>query len=144
MAGLLLSGPAGGGKSQAAAAALIANVGPAVVIDFQTIYAGLLGIERLPSGRFPERLAADSYALPMAEYTRRAAITGAVEQEIDPIVTNSDGSPARRSALLGFMGAGAVETVIDPGLAVVTERLSVNGLLSVQCGEAINRWFGRL
>ena len=114
------------------------------MIDFQTIYAGLLGIERLPSGRFPERLQSDSYALPMAEYVRRVSITGAVEQEIDPIVTNSDGSPARRAALLGFLGPGAVETVIDPGLAVVTERLSVNGLLSVQCGDAINRWFGSL
>ena len=64
--------------------------------------------------------------------------------DIEIIATNSDGSPARREYLRGLLGPGAVETVLDPGRAVVEERLSVNGVLSQQCGQAIDRWYGRL
>ena len=42
------------------------------------------------------------------------------------------------------LGTGAVETVLDPGKDVVVERLKVNGVLSQQCGQAIDRWFSRL
>ncbi len=144
MASLLLSGPAGGGKTAAARELLTERNAPAVLIDFQAIYAHVLGIERLPNGRFPERLESDAYALALAEYTRRAMITGAVTQEVDAIVTNSDGNQTRRDFLLGLLGAGATERVVDPGRAVVEERLAVGGVLSRQCGEAIDRWYGRL
>ena len=144
MASLLLSGPAGGGKTAAARALLAERSEPAILIDFQAIYAGLLGIERLANGRFPERRDSDAYGLALAEYTRLAMITGAVTQEVSAIVTNSDGHRTRRDFLLGQLGPGATETVIDPGLEVVTERLSVNGVLSDQCGQAINRWYGRV
>ena len=145
MASLLLSGPAGGGKTGAARTALADSAAPAIVIDFQTIYAGLLGIQRLPSGRYPERLESDAYALALSEYTRRAMITGAVTQEVDAIVTNSDGNPRRREFLRGLLGPGATETVIDPGIDVVTARLSnAEGTLSEQCRSAIGRWYGRL
>ena len=144
MASLLLSGPSGGGKSAEALAVMAERSEPAVIIDFQRIYAGLLGIERLPSGRYPERLDADAYALPLAEYARRAMIRGAVQQQVDAFATNSDGDPERRSFLLGLLGPGAEERVIDPGIAVVTERLSVDGVLSDQCRQAIGRWYLRL
>ena len=58
MASILLSGPAGSGKSQEARRLLKAASVPTIMIDFQTIYAGLLGIERMPNGRYPERLEA--------------------------------------------------------------------------------------
>ena len=144
MANLLLSGPAGGGKTAAARELLAERTAPVVLIDFQAIYSSILKIERLPNGRFPERRPEHQYALPMTEYIRRAAITGAMTQEVDAIVTNSDGNAERRTFLLGLLGPGATERVIDPGLEVVTERLSVDGTLSDQCRDAINRWYGRL
>ena len=101
---------------------------------------------RLPNGRYPERLERDAYALSLAEYQRHAIITGATQREIDVITTNSDGSPARRQRLLGLLGPGAVERVIDPGREIVTARLSdsLTGTLSDGCGKAIERWYGVL
>ena len=114
---------------------------PAVLIEFQEIYAALLGIRRLPSGRYPERLDSDSYALPLTEYVRRSAITAARERDIHAIVTNSDGNPERRTALLGYIGPGSSEIVVDPGRSIVEDNLSIEGELSEQCDDAINRWY---
>ena len=72
------------------------------------------------TGRFPERLDADAYALALAEFVRLSTIRAAREQEVDPIVTNSDGNRDRRGFLLGLLGPGATERVIDPGRDVVT------------------------
>ena len=138
-----MSGPAGGGKSAAARQELADRPG-ALIVDFQAIYAALLLLTRGPDGRYPERQAAQEYALPLAEYTRRSIITGATGRQLFVIATNSDGDSGRRLELLGFLGPGSAERVIDPGLEEVTRRLSVNGQLSRQCGEAINRWYGRL
>ena len=144
MASILISGPAGGGKTREARLLLAERTEPMILIEFQVIYAGLLGIERLPSGRYPERLEEDSYALNVSEYVRRAAITAAMTQGVDAIVTNSDGAPARREFLLALLGSGAEERVLDPGRDVVTERLAVDGVLSEQCGAAIDRWYGNI
>ena len=115
-----------------------------MLIEFQEIYAMLLGLERLDNGRYPPRQELDAFAMPMTEYLRRTAITAATARDITPIVSNSDGDPERRAALLGFMGPGSREVVIDPGIEVVTERLSVNGMLDPDCASAINRWYGRI
>ena len=144
MAGLLISGPAGAGKTQHARQALADTPGPAVLAEFQTIYAALLDIDRLPSGRYPERLARDSYAIPLTEHTRRAIITAALARDLYVVTTNSNGDLERRRDLLALLGTGAVEHVIDPGLAVVRERLAVDGVLSSQCEDAIGRWYGAL
>ena len=144
MAGLLISGPAGAGKSATAPDELANQASPGVVVDFQAIYAALLGISREPSGRYPERLGRDSYIMPLVEYTRRVAITAAVQRDLFTIATNSDGDPARRQELLTALGPGAQELVLDPGREVVMERLSVEGQLSAQCGQAIDRWYRRL
>ena len=143
MADTLLSGPAGAGKTQHARRLLDTAAAPIVALDFQSIYAALLLLERQPDGRYPERLARHEYVLPLVEYVRRAAITGAALMEIDVALTNSDGSPLRRLELLNRLQPGAAELVIDPGLDVVTDRLSVDGVLSDQCGKAISRWYGR-
>ena len=116
---------------------------PTVALDFQSLLAALLLLERDASGRYPPRLERQSYALPIAEYLRQAGITAAQGHEVDTIVTNSDGSTTRRAALLSRMGAGSVERVIDPGKEVVTKRLAApNGDLSDQCADAIGRWYG--
>ena len=144
MAGLLISGPAGGGKSEAARQELAASGEPAVILDVQQIYAILLGLERDPStGRYPERREADAHALRLAEYIRRAAISAALVRGIRAITTNSDGDGERRRFLLGELGQGSTETVLDPGYDAITRRLSVDGQLSSQCASARSRWFDR-
>ena len=56
-------------------------------------------------------------------------------------MTNSDGNTERRTALLGFIGPGSSEVVVDPGRAIVEEALSIDDELSEQCSKAINRWY---
>ena len=144
MAGLLLSGPAGGGKSAAAREELAAHP-QALVVDFQTIYAGLLLLQRdFDTGRYPERDPADDYIMPTVEFTRRAIITGAIGRGLFTIVTNSDGNGERRRFLLDLLGPGATERVIDPGEMEVERRLSNGGPLSPQCRDAKNRWYLRV
>ena len=140
----LLSGPAGAGKTQEARRLAAEATTPTVIADFQAILSSLLLLERRADGRYPEREPSDAYAMPLSEYLRRTVITAAQDRDLDVITTNSDGSPARRAELLSLLGAGASETIIDPGKDVVVERLSVNATLSNQCDQAINRWYGRL
>lgn len=144
MAGLLVSGPAGAGKTQLARTLLDNAATPTVAADFQSLYAALLLLERQPNGRYPERLESQGYALAMAEYLRRVIMSVAPERDIAVITTNSDGSPVRRKALLDALGPGAVETIVDPGMAVVRSRLAVDNAVSDQCEQAIGRWYGRL
>lgn len=142
MPSILLSGPAGAGKSQEAKRLRDENPGPAVVADFQSLVVAVLQHERGPDGTFPPR---PDWVLPMAEHLRREVIDAARAREIDVIATNSDGDEGRRRRLLERMGPGARERVIDPGRAVVTARLSSwSGRLSGACRSAIDRWYGRL
>ena len=57
---------------------------------------------------------------------------------ITVIATNSDGDPARRSFLLGQLGKGATERIVDPGEDIVAARLSdpETGVLSPECKSA--------
>ena len=60
------------------------------------------------------------------------------------VTTNSDGSPERRALLLSRLGPGAVEQVLDPGLDIVTQRLSnPDGSIDEQCVQAMGRWYNR-
>ena len=72
---------------------------------------------------------------------QRTIISAARERDIYTVVTNSDGNPERRTALLGFIGPGSSEVVIDPGRAIVEEALSIDDELSEQCRKAIGRWY---
>ena len=140
---ILLSGPAAAGKS-AEARRLRGNMPEsAVVADFQSIYVALTMTERLPDGTYPRRVDA---LLPMTEAVRLSVIREARDRELDIIATNSDGSPARRTALLAELGSGSREVVVDPGRSVVEARLSQStaGVLSDDCAQAVNRWYGRL
>ena len=70
---------------------------------------------------------------------------GAINRDIDVILTNSDGSPSRRDYLLSKLGPGSTEQILDPGEDVVRARLSNSktGKLSRECGKAIGRWYRR-
>ena len=140
MPNILLSGPAGANKSALARQLLRDDPGLRAVADFQAIYRALTLVERGPDGRFPLR---DESLLPLVEYVRQAAITGATQREFGLIVTNSDGDPRRRASLLERLGAGAVERIVDPGEEVVKARLSdpFDGALSRECAGAIDRWY---
>lgn len=118
---------------------------PTLAFDFQALYSAILLLERLDNGRYPNREPRHaSYALPMAEHLREVGISAARDREIDLVVTNSDGSPARRAYLLSRLGPRAVERVIDPGIQVITERLSnPDGSIDEQCVQAMDRWFNR-
>ena len=116
-----------------------------VAADFQSILATLTLLERGTDGRYPPRRDSQaSWLLPLTEYLRQTVIGAAQERGVDVVATNSDGSPERRALLLSRLGPGAVEQVIDPGLNIVTQRLSVDGTLSDQCRDAIQRWHGRI
>ena len=142
MPNLLISGPAGAAKS-AQARRLLREAGePTIVADFQSLVAALLLLERDSDGRYPLR---PSWVLPLAEYTRRAVITGARNAEIPIIATNSDGDPERRRFLLSQLGEDSRELIVDPGEAVVAARLANprTGNLDDPCQQAIRRWYGR-
>ena len=145
MANLLISGPAGAGKTQAARVLLAEAIAPMVAADFQSILAALLLLERNPDGRYPRRNPAQaSWLIPLAESIRQTIITFAREADIDVVTTSSDGSPARRSLLLSRLGPSATERIIDPGFDVVTERLSnPDGTIDDQCIQARDRWYNR-
>ena len=145
MPSTLISGPAGAGKTAEARRILEASTEPMVAADFQTILAALTLLERQGDGRYPPRRESQaSWLLPLTEFTRMTIIGAAQERGIDVVSTNSDGSPERRALLLSRLGPGATEIVVDPGIEIVTQRLSVDGTLSDQCRDAIQRWYGRL
>ena len=145
MPNVLLSGPAGAGKTQEARRLLEAASGPMVAADFQTILAALLLLERLPNGRYPERRESQAaWLLPLTEAVRQTVVTFAGERGIDVVLTSSDGSPARRAYLLSRLGPSSREMILDPGFDVVTSRLSnPDGTMSEQCVEARDRWYSR-
>ena len=139
MPNLLISGPAGAGKSQVAKERLEEMPAPTVVADFQSIVVSLLQQERGPDGKFPER---PEWILPLAEHIRREVIDAARARQISVIATNSDGSPERRRFLLERLGPGSIEQVVDPGEQVCRARLSGRtGQLSRACEGAIRRWY---
>ena len=142
MASILLSGPAGGAKSQLAVELIKNGTGPTIAADFTSIVVALLQLQRGPDGRYPVR---PEWVLPLAEFVRQAAVEGAISREISVVLTNSDGSPERRDYLLKKLGPGATERIIDPGIDVVRARLadSITGDLEPECEQAIGRWYGR-
>ena len=144
MSNLLISGPAGGGKSQAAQELLADAAKPTVIVDLQALLAALLALQRGVNGRYPPRDGKTDAVLPLVNDIRRSAVFAARADEVDVLYTNSNGDPERRAALLALLGTGATELVIDPGQAIVTARLSdpITGQLTGQCAEAINRWYG--
>ena len=145
MAGILLSGPAGAGKSEEARRVMAESNIPAVVIDFQAIYAALLLLDRDAERPLPgtprER---QPFASPGRVHPPGRNLGG----RGPPAIRHRDKLRWRRptGAELScrLLGAGGQERIIDPGREVVTQRLSTGGQLSNQCTQAIQRWYGRL
>ena len=83
------------------------------------------------------------WALPLAEYLRRAIIREGLDRGFSVITTNSDGDPSRRELLVMLLGPGSTELVMDPGEAIIRDRLTFgfDSGPSRQCQEAMTRWF---
>ena len=142
MANLLISGSAGSGKSAAAREELAASNEPTILAEIQPLYAALLGIERQPDGRYPERRESDAHALRLAEYLRRVAITASVARGIRVITSNSDSDLDRRQFLLGELGPGARERIVNVSYDIAVSNLQgPNGATSDQCRLAVERWY---
>ena len=140
---ILLSGPAGSGKSQLSRDLLRTASGPAIQADFQSVVVALLGLERGADGKYAAR---PEWILGLAEAVRQSIVDLATAREINIVLTNSDGSPERRHVLLERLGPGSTERVITTPEAVVRARLSdpITSALSPECEKAIARWFGRV
>ena len=143
----IIAGPAGAGKSQRARVLLRelrdAGLQP-FAADVQSLLAALLLLERLPDGRYPERLDDQQYALAMVGYLRTTLIRQALENDQPTIATISEKPGSTRyTSLLALFGGQAKEEIIDPGIDVIVERLSgPDGTISDQCAEAADRYYG--
>ena len=106
--------------------------------------AALLLIERLPDGRYPERLDDQAYALAMVEYLRTTMIRRALDDDRPVVATISEPADGPRHTALGALfGGQAKQEVLDPGLDIIVERLAgPDGQLSQQCTDAVERWYG--
>ena len=119
MPSILLSGPLqAAGKSQIARELLATATTPTIAADFTAIFNALRLVERLPSGTFPVRTVVENVYLPVAQAMRFEAIEQARRRGFDVIMTNSDGDPARRRALLDRLGPGRRPN----GLSLLTGR----------------------
>ena len=142
MANLLLSGPAGAGKSSLLQVLL--GEGPITIgIDYQQLMAALTGVVRNAAGRYPLR---EAVLVPVVDRIRLAAIELAVEAGFRVVATNSSGDPVRRQLLLDLLstaGELAEEQVIDPGREAVRARMSdpATGEVGRDCEKAIARWY---
>ena len=87
---LLLTGPAGGGKSQAARE-LLRTGKVDVAADFQSILAALLLLERDPeTGRYPPRDRAAERLIPLAQAIKALrSLAEARSRELTVVATNS-------------------------------------------------------
>ena len=142
MAGLLISGSAGSGKSAAAREELAASNEPAILAEIQPLYAALLGLERLPNGRYPERLESQSHALRMAEFLRRTILTAGLSRGLKVITSNSDSDLDRRQFLLRELGPGATERIVNVSYDIAVSNLQgPDGTTSDQCMTAVSRWY---
>ena len=138
----LIEGPAGSGKSQMVAAMLEAGEVD-IVADLTELWAALRGVKRGPDGRYPIRMDDDpAVATGLAAYLRATAVRQGLRSDLRVAVTS--GSPdtaAHWSEVAREAGAAFSVQTIDPGEAVVRERLTVDGILPDQCEGAISRWY---
>ena len=139
---LLVEGPAGSGKSQEVARMLAAGELD-IVADLTGLWAGLRGMERGPDGRYPVRTDDDPVIRSgLATYLRAAAVRQGLREGLRVAVTAGTPDMAPRWAEVAEEGGAAFSVrTVDPGEAVVRERLAVDGELSPQCERAASRWY---
>ena len=102
---VLISGPAGAGKSQLAEQMLAENPG-AVLADFQSIYVALTGVTRGIDGTFPLRIRS---LLPLTQRIKQTIISDALDDQVRMLlVTNSSRDEMVRKRILMHMFSGRI------------------------------------
>ena len=142
---LLIEGPAGSGKSQEVARMLAAGEAD-VVADLTALWAALRGVERDPeTGRYPIREDDDPAVRGgLAGYVRAAVVRQALRDDLAVVVTSGSPDMATKwAAVAEESGAAFAVRTVDPGEAVVRQRLAVDGALDPQCEKAVRRWYRR-
>ena len=115
-----------------------------VLADLTPIWAALSGAVRDPvTGLYPIRLE-DDPALAVSRYLQVVAVRRSLADGADTAVTTSQrGQEERWRRLADEAAAPFSVRTVDPGLAVVRDRLSdASGVLSDECRRAIERWYG--
>ena len=135
-------GPAGSGKSQHARSLLAAGTVD-LLADTTSIWAAVGGYERDPlTGKYPVRLD-DDPALDAALYIQTTVVRYGLSNGLNVAATTSRrGQIPRWQSVADEFSTGLIVETIDPGRAVVAQRLSdADGNLSAECEKAINRWY---
>ena len=136
----LVEGPVAGGKSEVLRNLLDTDVVD-LVADTTPLWAALRLIERDASGNYPERLQGDP-ALLTALYLKTTTARRALSEGLRVAVTTSTPGQAEKwAAIASEFQAEFVLTTVDPGEAVVRERLG-GASISEECQGAVNRWYG--
>ena len=137
----LIEGPAGGGKSQEAAAMRAAGE-VAAVADVTALWAALSGARRGPDGLYPVRDEADP-ALALALILQTFAVRAGLRRDMDMAATTSRrGQAPRWQAIATEEGAEFTVRTVDPGEDVIRSRLAgPDGSLSQECERAVRRWY---
>ncbi len=121
-------GPVAGGKSQWVAERLQPND---VVIDFSNLYRAFKNTDQKLVRAVGDPI------VPFVQAVKQQALREAVSRQLDGYVTSA--TPGDRPLLEQTTGVQAV--VVDPGEDVVRQRLAVDGELSVECENALTRWY---
>ena len=119
MEAVLISGPAGAGKSQLAEQMLAENPG-AVLADFQSIYVALTGVTRGIDGTFQLRIRS---LLPIVQRVKQQVISDAIEDQVALLIaTNSDRDEFVRKRILSHMYGGRIPRDSDLAYLVNESR----------------------
>ena len=115
-----------------------------VQADYTALWAATRGIEREPDGRYPVRTDADpAVRSGLVTYLRAVAVRQALRVDLRVLVTSGTPKTAVKwSTVAREEGALFSLRTMDPGEAVVRQRLAVDGVVSDQCEEAVRRWYG--
>ena len=115
-----------------------------VLADYTALWAATRGIERDNEGKYPVRQDSDpAVRTGLVPWVRAAVVRQALRVGLRVAVTS--GTP--RTAVKWSQIAREEDALfslrtIDPGEAVVRQRLAVDGVVSSECEAAVNRWYG--
>ena len=142
MALTVIAGPPGSGKSGHVRSLLAAGEVD-VIADTTALWAALGNYERDPeTGRYPTRQD-DDVALRLALYLQATAATFAAREGLNIAITTArKDQQSRWRTIAEDNGASFSYSEIDPGRAVVEQRLAQGGRLETACEVAIAKYYG--
>ena len=140
-------GPPGSGKSQIAHERIQSDPN-LILADVSRTWENIRSVDRIEGEDGRRRLPIREDDEPVVQkrvllQVQTAIVKIGLGAGMDVIVTGGSPTMAQKwSELAAKIGASFSVETHDPGIDVVTERLSVDGELSVDCQRAIRRWYG--